>query len=136
MTSLAQHKYIAFKNGELLADITLEWIIDAALRGKMTPSGEKLLLIPDTRIGPADTSGLRHIGKFRKSDCLTLKQLMRKMGRSRIRQKGRKTAKKKEVNQCIKNRKIQSGPTPLDCRFLHKEPGADDSKNASIQVSS
>ena len=87
MQSLPQQKYIAFNNGELVPDLTLAWIIDAALRGRMTPSGMKLLLIPDTRKGPEDASGLRHIGKFRKSDCITLKQLIRKMGKARLRQK-------------------------------------------------
>ena len=35
MTSLAQQKYIAFNNGNLLPDLILAWIIDAALRGKI-----------------------------------------------------------------------------------------------------
>ncbi len=77
-----RYKYIAFHNGRLLPDLTLAWIIDAAIRGSMTPSGAQLLLIPDTRKGPPDTSGLRQIGKFRKSDCLTLKQLIRKIGKT------------------------------------------------------
>ena len=132
----SKKKYIAFHNGHLLSDLTLAWIIDAAMRGSITPSGEKLLLIPDTRKGPPDTFGLRSIGKFRKSDCLTLKQLIRKMGRPGIRQKERKTAKKHEVNQIIKNGKMQSGTTPSDCHFLHKERGVNELKNASVQVSS
>ncbi len=127
MARIAQQKYIAFSNGELLPDITLAWIIDAALRGRMTPSGRKLLLIPDTRKGPEDPYGRRQIGKFRKSDCLTLKQLMRKMGRLGIRPKGRKTAKKHELNQSIKTRKTRSGTTPLGQGFLH---------NASVWVAS
>ena len=136
MTSLTRNKYIAFNNGELLPDLTLAWIIDAALRGKMTPSGRKLLLIPDTRKGPEDASGLRSIGKFRKSDCLTLKQLIRKMGKARLRQKERKTVKKHEVNQSIKNRKIRSRVMLSDCHFLHKEWDVNELKNASVQVSS
>ncbi len=134
--SLRKNKYIAFSNGELLPDISLDWIIDAALRGRMTPSGEKLLLIPDTRKGPEDAYGRRQIGKFRKSDCLTLKQLMRKMGRLKLRQKERKTVKKHQVNQSIKNSKIRSGVMLSDCRFLHKQRGANELKNASVQVSS
>ena len=80
--SLQKNRYLAFYNGHLLPDVILDWIIDAALRGLMTPSGAQLLLIPDTRKGSPDTFGLRHIGKFRKSDCLTLKQLMRKIGKT------------------------------------------------------
>ena len=57
MKSIAQQKYIAFNNGELVPDLTLAWIIDAALRGKMTPVARNLLLIPDTRKGPIGTSG-------------------------------------------------------------------------------
>ena len=121
MARIAQQKYIAFNNGELVPDLTLAWIIDAALRGKMTPGGKNLLLIPDTRKGPEDASGLRSIGKFRKSDCLTLKQLIRKMGKARLRQKERKTAKKHELNQSIKNRKTQSWAAPLDCQIRHKD---------------
>ena len=121
MTSLTRNnKWIAFHNGRPLPDLTLDWIIDSALRGKMTPSGARLLLIPDIRKGPEDSSGLRQIGKFRRSDCLTLKQLMRKMGKARLRQKEQKTAKKHEANQSIKNSKIQSGTTVSDCHFLHK----------------
>ncbi len=47
--SVAKDKYIAFRNGYLLSDSVLAWIIDAAVRGSMTPSGAELLLIPDTR---------------------------------------------------------------------------------------
>ena len=136
MTSLTQKKYIAFHNGRLLPDLTLDWIIGSALRGRMTPSGRKLLLIPDTRKGPEDTSGLRQIGKFRKSDCLTVKQLIRKMGKARLRQKERKTAKKHELNQSIKNRKRRADITPSGSGFLHKERGLNELKNASVQVSS
>ncbi len=136
MARIAQQKYIAFSNGELLPDISLDWIIDAALRGRMTPSGRKLLLIPDTRKGPEDASGLRHIGKFRKSDCITVKQLIRKMGKARLRQKERKTVKKHELNQSIKNRKIRSGTTPSGQGFLHKEPRPIELKNASVEVAS
>ena len=136
MTSLTRNNYIAFHKGHLLPDSTLAWILDAASRGLITPIGKNLLLIPDTRKGPEDASGLRSIGKFRKSDCLTLKQLIRKMGKARLRQKERKTAKKHEINQSIKNRKTRSGTTPLDCHFLHKGRGINETKNASVQVAS
>jgi len=127
MARIAQQKFIAFHKGRLLPDNILDWIIDAATRGLMTASGKKLLLIPDTRKGPTDPSGLRQIGKFRKSDCLTLKQLIAKMGRLRLCQKGRKTANKHELNQSIKNRKIRSDITPSGQGFLH---------NASVEVAS
>ena len=48
--TFSKKKYIAFHNGQLLPDVTLERIIDAALRGKMTPSGENVLARADTRI--------------------------------------------------------------------------------------
>ena len=134
MKSIARQKYIAFNNGDLLPDTALEWIIDAALRGRMTPSGKKLLLIPDTRKGPPDAYGLRQIGKFRKSDCLTLAQLIRKMSKARLRQKERKIVKKHVANQSIKNRKTQSATTPSDGYFLHKERGVNELKNASVQM--
>ena len=143
MTSLAQKKYIAFSNGELLPDITLDWIIGAALRGRMTPSGRKLLLIPDTRKGPEDASGLRHIGKFRKSECLTLKQLIRKIGKTETLPRKAKKAKNglrniKQINalKTSKMQKARSGTTLSDCHFLHKERDVNELKNASVQVSS
>ncbi len=126
--SFRQQKYIAFNNGNLLPDLILAWIIDAALRGKMTPSGAKLLLIPDTRNGPPDTSGLRQIGKFRKVDCLTLKQLIRKIGKTETlplkakkAKKGLQNTKKNNALKTRKIRKTRSGTTPSDCRFPHKE---------------
>ena len=75
-------KWIAFHEGRLLPDVTLAWIIEFAMRGSMTPVAKNLLLIPDTRTGPPDASGRRQIGKFRKSDCITLKQLIRKIGKT------------------------------------------------------
>lgn len=138
-----RYKYIAFHNGRLLPDLTLAWIIDAANRGSMTPSGAQLLLIPDTRNGPANTSGLRHIGKFRKSDCLTLKQLIRKIGQIETLPKLAKKAKNglQNIKQIkgLKTRKMQktrSGTTPSDGDFLHKERGVNEFKNASVSVSS
>ena len=126
-----RYKYIAFHNGHLLSDLILTWIIDAAMRGLITPSGEKLLLIPDTRKGSPDTSGLRQIGKFRKSNCLTLKQLIRKIGKTETLPLKAKKAKNglqniKQIN-ALKTRKMQktrSGTTPSDCHFLHKECGS------------
>jgi len=90
-----KQKYIAFRNGRLLSDDILKWIIDAAMRGLMTPSGAKLLLIPDTRKGPPDISGLRYIGKFKKSDCLTLKQLVSRNRQSKTSRKSSKMGEKK-----------------------------------------
>ena len=66
--SLQKNRYLAFYNGHLLPDLTLAWIIDAAIRGSMTASGAQLLLIPDTRKGPPDTFGLRQVGKFHKGE--------------------------------------------------------------------
>lgn len=68
-------KYIAFINGRILEGVVLDNIISAAKRGKMTPAGEKLLLVPDTRYGRKDESGLRLMSRVRKKDCRTLKQL-------------------------------------------------------------
>ncbi len=132
--STNRYKYIAFHNGRLLPDITLAWIIDAAIRGSMTPSGAQLLLIPDTRKGPPDTFGLRQIGKFRKSDCLTLKQLIRKIGKTKTLPLKAKKVKNGLQNikqiKALKTRKMQktrSRTTPSDGHFLH---------NASVQATS
>ncbi len=138
-----RYKYIAFHNGRLLPDLTLAWIIDAAIRGLMTPNGAKLLLIPDTRKGPTDTFGLRQIGKFRKSDCLTLKQLIRKIGKTLALPLKAKKAKNglqniKQIN-ALKTRKMQktrSRTTPSEGQFLHKERGVNELKNASVSASS
>ena len=134
-----RYKYIAFHNGRLLPDLTLAWIIDAALRGLMTPSGAKLLLIPDTRKGPPDSFGLRHIGKFRKADCLTLKQLIRKIGNISNMPNSAKKAKNglQNIKQIkgLKTRKMQKtrpGTTASDCHLLHKGRGV----NEPVQVSS
>ena len=143
MKSIARQKYIAFNNGELLPDITLDWIIDLALRGSMTPVAKNLLLIPDTRKGPIGTSGLRQIGKFRKSNCLTLKQLIRKIGKTKTLPLKAKKAKNGLQNikqiKALKTRKMQktrSGTQVSDCHFLHKERGVNEIKNASVRVSS
>ena len=134
-----RYKYIAFHNGRLLPDLTLAWIIDAAIRGKMTQAGANLLLILDTRQGPADSFGLRHIGKFRKSDCLTVKQLIRKIGQietlPKLAKKAENGLKNSKGIKALKTRKMQktrTGTTPSDCHFLHKERGV----NEPVQVSS
>jgi len=138
-----RYKYIAFHNGRLLPDLTLAWIIDAAIRGKMTPSGAQLLLIPDTRKGPPDSFGLRHIGKFRKADCLTLKQLIRKIGKTETlplkakkAKNGLQNIKQIKVLRTRKMQKTRPDTTASDCHFLHKGRGANELKNASVQVSS
>ena len=121
----SRYKYIAFHNGELITDHILEYIIDAALRGLMTPSGSKLLLIPDTRQGPADISGLRHVGKFRKADCLTVKQLICKIRRSKTLPKTAKNrSKNTKKNSALKTAKTRSGSQVSDCYFLQKECGS------------
>ena len=134
--ALRQNKYIAFNNGELLPDVILDWIINLALRGKMTASGAQLLLIPDTRKGLVDSSGLRQIGKFRKADCLTLKQLISKNRRkSRSREKTKKRSKKDNEISNIKIPKSQSGTYLSDRHFLQKERCVNELKNTSAQVS-
>ncbi len=125
-TRKSRSGYIAFHNGVLISDHVLDNIIDAAKRGLMTKAGESLLLIPDTRQGPADVLGLRHIGKFRKADCLTLKQLILKEGRKRrLRKKAKKPSKKRNVFKDIKTTESRSGTQLSDGRFLHKEAHAD-----------
>ncbi len=127
MTSLARaQKYIAFNHGDLLADPILELIISAALRGSMTPSGAQLLLIPDTRNGPTDPSGLRQIGKFRKADCLTLKQLvLQNRRKSRLRKKTKNRSKKDNEISDIKTPKSRSGTQVSERDFLQKDTGSD-----------
>jgi hypothetical protein len=91
---LKRQKFIAFYKGHLISDSILVWILDAARRGQMTQGGANLLLIPDTRQGPADSSGLRHIGKFCKVDCLTLKQQNRRIRQSKTLPKAAKFGQK------------------------------------------
>ncbi len=143
MTSVTRNnKWIAFHEGRLLPDVTLAWIIEFAMRGVMTPAAKNLLLIPDTRKGPPDSFGLRHIGKFKKADCLTLKQLIRKIGQIETLPKLAKKAKNglkniKEINK-LKTRKMQktrTDTTAADCHFLHKERDINE-LNAPVQVSS
>ncbi len=135
-------KYIAFHNGRLLPDLTLTWIIAAAVRGSMTPSGAQLLLIPDTRKGPPDTFGLRQIGKFKKADCLTVKQLTRKIGQietlPKLAKKAKNGLKNSKGIKALTTRKMQKtqtgGVVPV-CEKLHKERGANELKNASVPAS-
>ncbi len=138
-----RYKYIAFNHGRLLPDATLALIIDAAMRGLMTPSGAQLLLVPDTRKGPPDSFGLRHIGKFKKADCLTLKQLIRRIGQietlPKLAKKAKNGLKNSKGIKALKTRKMQKtqtdGVVPV-CEKLHKERGVNELKNASVQVSS
>ena len=115
-----QH-FIAFHKGELITDYILEYIIGAALRGLMTLSGSKLLLIPDTRTGMPDTFGLRLMGRFRKSDCLTLKQLIREIRQTKTLPKtAKKRSKNTKENSALKTAKTRSGGQVSDCDFLRK----------------
>ena len=113
--------YLAFHKGALVSDYILDYIINAAMQGLMTASGEKLLLIPDVRKGPADVFGLRVIGKFRKADCTTLKQLIRKIRQSKTLPKSsKKRTKNPYQNNALKTAKTQSGTQVSDCDFPAK----------------
>ena len=120
-TKRIRGKYIAFHKGAPLSDSILDYIINAAMRGVMTATGERLLLIPDVRKGPADILGLRLIGKFRKADCATLKQLIRKIRQSKVLPKSSKKRQKNTYeNNALKTAKTRSGTTPSDCHFLQE----------------
>ena len=67
--------WVAFRDGRLVPDNTLRWIIEAAKRGKITEAGKQLMLVPDTRHGPADAGGLREMSRVRRSDCIPLTSL-------------------------------------------------------------
>ena len=82
MSRQQRDKFIAFHNGRLISDHILENIIYAALRGKMTESGESLLLIPDPRIGRPDESGLYKMRSVKKSQCITLKKYVHEFRKS------------------------------------------------------
>lgn len=128
-------KFIAFHKRELLSEYILDYIICKALYGLMTPGGAKLVLIPDTRHGPSDVSGLQTIGKklpktdnfsgvrigrTQGSDCLTLKQQIMLYRKSKQKPKlAKKRSKNINNNKALKTPKTQSGTTPLDPRFLH-----------------
>jgi len=128
-------KFIAFHKRELLSEYILEYIICKALCGLITPTGAKLVLVPDTRHGSTDVSGLQTIGKklpktdnfsgvrigrSLRSDCLTLKQqitLYRKS--SQMPKLAKNRSKNINNNNALKTPKTQSGTTPLDPGFLH-----------------
>lgn len=68
-------KYVAFdENHNIIEGPTLDWIITLAKQGKITEKGRKLVLIPDTRFGEKDSTGLREfangqiLNKGRKSE--------------------------------------------------------------------
>jgi hypothetical protein len=65
-------KWLAFHNGEIIKDNILSLILDQAERGLMRDPD--LLLVPDTRKGRADVSGLRKMGRVKRKDCMTLRQ--------------------------------------------------------------
>jgi hypothetical protein len=125
-TRKSRSGYIAFYKGHLIRDHILDNIIGAARRGLMTEAGEHLLLMPDTRRGPADVSGLREIGPFRKSDCLTLKQLINRERRNRgLRRIAKKRAKKPNSINNIKNAKTESGTQVSETDFVHNDSSAE-----------
>lgn len=76
-------KWIAFDPDKrwlrLLPDETLDYIIDRALDGKITKLGQQLILMPDCRKGKPDVCGVYRIGRIRKSECITIKQLVRRI---------------------------------------------------------
>jgi hypothetical protein len=85
-------KWVAFHNGNLVPEDILSRIMDQALRGEMTEAAKDLLLIPDTRRGRPDTSGLREMGRVKRKDCLTLAQFAR-----RFKKKPTKSQKSKKL---------------------------------------
>ena len=118
-------KFLAFHKGAPLSDYILDYVINAAMRGLMTATGKRLLLIPDVRKGPADVFGLRVIGRFRKADCTTLKQLIRKIRQSKeLPKSAKKRTKNPYQNNALKTAKTQSGIRVSDADFLHKERGS------------
>lgn len=74
-------KYVAFypgSSGTLIPDIVLANIINAAMRGKVTEAGKKLMLVPDKRHGQTDAAGLRAMRRVRKSECIPLQRIVPK----------------------------------------------------------
>jgi len=86
-------KYVMFDNGNIIEGDVLDNIIAAAKRGEITERGESALLVPDTRFGERDVSGLREFAngqtlgsgrwakklpRLRKSDCIPLLSLVPK----------------------------------------------------------
>jgi hypothetical protein len=68
-------KYLIFNNGQILNQIITDNIVSAARRGKITPKGKKVMLVPDKRTGMPDVSGYRHFKPVKKNECLPLKNL-------------------------------------------------------------
>ncbi len=71
-------KYLIFDPrlpGTPLPDAITNNIIEAAKRGKITPEGEKLILVPDKRYGMTDARGIRMMKRTKKSECIPLKAL-------------------------------------------------------------
>lgn len=74
-------KYIIFNPslpGEPLDPIITDNIIAAAKRGRITPTGEKLRLVPDKRGAKRDKNGIRFTGygSVKHLECLPLKSLV------------------------------------------------------------
>ena len=71
-------KWLIFKdefsvpNGFALSEDMTKYILDAAKRGLLTEKASKMLMVPDTRTGPRDASGLQSMKSVRKSECMTL----------------------------------------------------------------
>jgi hypothetical protein len=70
-------KYVAWHNGQLLPDTTLENIIAAAKRGKITEAGKDLTLYPDRRHGRPDESGLRLMRRTKQHEGRKLSAMAR-----------------------------------------------------------
>ena len=70
-------KYVIFhpdRPGFLLDEIIQDNIIAAAKRGKTTPDGEKLILVPDKKASSKGPDGSRSLARVRNSECMTLKR--------------------------------------------------------------
>lgn len=85
--------HTAFYKGEIVEPWILDRIRDAAQRGLITEAGRKLILVPDTRFGSADSYGRREFAngqmigrgsrakkskRLRQSDCIPLTALLPK----------------------------------------------------------
>jgi hypothetical protein len=68
-------KYLIFNNGQILNQIITDNIVSAARRGKITPKGKKVMLVPDKRTGTANSCGYRHFGSVKKNECLKLSSM-------------------------------------------------------------
>ncbi len=65
-------KYRLSRDGHFLSDDLSQYIFSAAERGLMTKAAKDLLVVPDTRCGRIDSSGLQHMKRVKKKDCRTL----------------------------------------------------------------